>query len=301
MFDTVRLKATGIMNFPIDRFENVERKVYLCDSSETLLSVYFIKGINKLPFIKYQENDNSLEIEVSIPKYLYGENVTLLKQNDIDVFFTQLSDQLYSLCKVDIDKSEWRAKRIDVCWNFQVGNKLTDYMKQLSLKKIPRMNTVTYNQVETVIFQNKSKRIQFYDKEKECRDKKCSPEVIERAWGLIRMEVSPPDYEMKEYTTSRQAEKLLTKEFFMFVTRKIIPHLDFQIVNEHGITSDWIMSHSINKVETLIGFCELMQIYGMGGIRGFYKESTLDNRFKLLEIIEETKTLPRLEIDYLAL
>ncbi|ERI10689.1 hypothetical protein [Aneurinibacillus aneurinilyticus] len=62
MFDTVRLKATGIMNFPIDRFENVERKVYLCDSSETLLSVYFIKGINKLPFIKYQENDNSLEI-----------------------------------------------------------------------------------------------------------------------------------------------------------------------------------------------------------------------------------------------
>lgn len=301
MFDTVRLKTTGIMNFPIDRFENVDRRVYLDNSSNTLLSVYFIKGIDKLPFIKYQESDNSLEIEVSIPKYLYGENVTLLKQHDIDVFFTQLSDQLHSLFDVSIDRSEWRVKRIDVCWNFQTGNKLTDYMKQLSLKKIPRMNTITYNQVETVIFQNKSKRIQFYDKEKECRDKRCSPEVIERAWGLIRMEISPPDYEMKEYSADRKAVKLLTKEYFMYTTRKIIPHLNFHVVYEDGVTSEWIKSHSISQIETILGFCELLQNYGMGGAKGFYKGSTFDNRLKLMEILQESTKLPRLEIDYMTL
>ncbi len=58
------------------------------------------------------------------------------------------------------------------------------------------------------------------------------------------------------------------------------------------------MSNPISRIETIIGFCELMQIYGMGGIRGFYKESTLDNRLKLVGILQKKSKLPNLEIDY---
>jgi hypothetical protein len=144
---------------------------------------------------------------LSIPKFLFGENVTILKEQDIHEFFAQLRQELYSLIGVSIADSDWVALRTDVCWNFNVGNKVQDYLKQLSLCKLPRMWTLAINQAETVVFENKSKRIMLYDKERECRVRNFPKDVIERAKGVLRLEINPSDHEMKKYS---EQEKRLT-------------------------------------------------------------------------------------------
>lgn len=64
---------------------------------------------------------------------------------------------------------------------------------------MPFMNTIAYNQAETVIFQNKSKRIMFYDKESQCHSEKCPLSISEKAKGILRLEISTPDYDMRKY------------------------------------------------------------------------------------------------------
>lgn len=247
--------------------------------------------------MKYNSTTLVLEIELSIPTFLFDENITLLTMKDIDAFFTLLSHQLRNVLRVDIDRSEWKVKRIDICWNFNVGSKVTDYLFQLSLMKYPRRDTVTYNQTETVIWQNNSGRIMFYDKEKERRRKDATTSVIEQAKGILRMEVSPSEHEMREYSMDKRAKYLLTKEFFVFITRKISPHLVFRGTQELKI--EWLESlKSVQVAETLIDFTSLGKAFGYATMKRLYNQGTFSNRMKLLETSPQATILSPLEISY---
>lgn len=211
-----------------------------------------------------------------------------------------LSHQLHNELRVDIDRSEWKVKRIDVCWNFNVGSKVTDYLSQLSFMKYPRKDTVTYNQTETVIWKNNSSRIMFYDKEKERRRKDAPSSAIQRAKGILRMEVSPSDHEMKDYSIDKRALHLLTKEFFVFITRKISPYLAFSGTQE--LTMEWLESlNSVQVAETLIGFTSLGKAFGYATMKQLYSQGTFSNRMKLLEKSPRTTILSPLEISYSAI
>ncbi|HEY4430694.1 MAG TPA: hypothetical protein VGN87_06610 [Paenibacillus sp.] len=146
MFDTVRLKAESIV-VDSNVLESHEAKVttFLDKNTGEITDVYTF-ACNQIPFVKYNTTSFVIEVELSIPNFLFGENVTLLTTQDVDAFFTLLSHQLRNVLRVDIDRSEWKVKRIDVCWNFITGNKVTDYLFQLSLMKYPRRDTITYNQ-----------------------------------------------------------------------------------------------------------------------------------------------------------
>ncbi len=297
MFDTVRIKAENIVIHPdyIINQGNVQSTTYLDSLTGEIKTVAKIRN-EKFPYIKYNDYAYYLELEVSIPKFLYGENITLLKQHDIELFFSLINKELKSMFAVDIDKSEWRVKRVDVCWNFDVGKLKQDYLKQLALMRMSRMNTAVYNQVETVIFQNKSKRIMFYDKAKECVVHRWSQDLVQQADGLLRMEISPARHEMKEFSQSNKAIDLLTKEFFIFITRRTTPYLVFPSMEE--ITYEWVATHPITKVETAIGFKKLYSLFGLGGVRELYKPNTFGNRKQLLKMFESKSILPPLKIDY---
>ncbi|MDM5279894.1 ANTAR domain-containing protein [Paenibacillus silvae] len=300
MFDTVRLKAENILVESIV-LETLEAKVttYLDKNSGAVTDVYTFT-CNQIPFVKYNSTTFVLEVELSIPKFLFGENITLLTTKDVDAFFTLLSHQLRNVLRVDIDRSEWKVKRIDVCWNFNTGKKIRDYLFQLSLMKYPRRDTVTYNQTETVVWQNKSSRVMFYDKEKERRKKDAPSDVIERAKGLLRMEISPSDHEIREYSMDKRANHLLTKEFFVFVTRKISPHLVFS--GTHELTIEWLQSlKSVQEAETIIGFTSLSKAFGDATMKQIYSQGTFSNRLKLLEKSPQATALSSLEISYSAI
>jgi hypothetical protein len=110
----------------------------------------------KIPYIRYYEQSQQLVMELSIPKYLNGENVTMLTEQDIKNFFNTLESDLSALLGLSINKHHWSVKRLDVCWNFQVGDNIRDYMNVITNQEKPRMDSVIYNKIQTAVFKNKS-------------------------------------------------------------------------------------------------------------------------------------------------
>jgi hypothetical protein len=92
----------------------------------------------------------------------------------------------------------------------------------------------------------------FYDKEKERRKKNAPSDVIDKANGILRMEISPSDHDIRGFSLDKRAKKLLTKEFLVFVTRKISPHLVFS--GTHELTIEWVLSSkSVQEAKRLLG------------------------------------------------
>jgi hypothetical protein len=301
MFDTVRLRTTGftLNSNIISQYKN-QAMTYYDNETMTESTRYIIQDVANISHMRYYDKFCTLEIEVSIPKYLYGDNVQMVDEEDINRFFSLLHEQLYEMFGIRLHRrKEWKCLRVDVCWNFQVGKQIHDYMRQLAMMRFPRMNTLVYNQIETVIFQNKNNRIMFYDKECECRYRKSSKDVISRAAGILRMEISPPIYKMKQYASSRTAGDLLTMDYFRYVSNGVLPLLHFTIPDE--FPSEWIKSHPITQVETALGFIHLYRRFGEGGLKQLFKTSTLRNRMTLVENIIETQALPPLQIDLAAI
>ncbi|SDD37627.1 hypothetical protein SAMN02799630_03605 [Paenibacillus sp. UNCCL117] len=98
---------------------------------------------NRIPFIKYNVGYHYLRLQLSIPKFLFGNNITLIKATDIDAFFTELQQEISHLLGIKIEDSQWKVQRLDLSWNFNVGNKVQDYIKQISNQRASRMNTIT--------------------------------------------------------------------------------------------------------------------------------------------------------------
>jgi len=202
MFDTVGMKVFPV---PIDHNKWIAlqaKSATWLDSQTGQLKTKYKLTDSLLPFIEYHDYSQTLVIERSIPKFLYGSNVTLLKASDIPLFFQTLHERLNILFNIQVSKEEWICERVDVSWNFQVGNQIGDYIKQLGTMSIPYKKTVVYGHSETVSFKNKSNEILFYDKAKECKRHKEPPSVIEQANGLLRLEIRSTYDDLKKYAPS---------------------------------------------------------------------------------------------------
>ncbi|MED4908868.1 hypothetical protein P9761_11635 [Brevibacillus centrosporus] len=302
MFDTVRLQTivNSLNLIDCQDIENLKEFTYVNQKTGELCTKITGKT-SKLPFIQYNSCSGRLEVELSIPKLLYGENVTLLNQDDIQTFFALLEDELYRIFGKRIEKETWQVKRLDVCWNFAVGDKVKDYLKQIALMKINRLIKVVYQDGESVVFHDKNnqKRIMFYDKERECIQRKCQSDLIERANGLLRLEIRLPLREITNYAKERRAVDILRKGYFIYATAKILP-IEFTSSNE--ISYEWVTTHGINKAEMTIGFQTLKNEFGENGIKSLYSSSTLHNRKKLIKEMEQDVLVPELLfIDYSSL
>lgn len=193
MFDTIKLKAKFIVIDPII-LDNLQAKssTFVDKSTGQLKTKYTIKD-TCLPSIVYYEYSQTLTIEVSIPKFLYGNNVILIKDQDIPIFFQRLHERLYELLNIQMNIDDWKeTERIDICWNFQTMDNLSSYIKELNSIRLPSTKPSSHGLSETAIHSNKSKRIMFYNKQQECIDHKETQPIIDHAKGLLRMEIRPP-------------------------------------------------------------------------------------------------------------
>ncbi|NQX64614.1 hypothetical protein HQN90_00600 [Paenibacillus alba] len=249
MFDTITLKT----NIKIDHdllLEYDKQPITYFDHDTGFHKPIYKIHDKYIPYIVYRELIQLLEIQISIPKFLFGNNVRLLKESDIPLFFQRLHQRLHELFNIHVRTENWYLSRIDVCWSFQVNDQVSEYIKQISRIQIPFMKAHTDGYLETVTHNNKSSRVTFYNKQKECIDHKEPREVIEQAQGLLRMEVSPSYKDMKKYSSKRLAIDLLTRDFFTYTTKRIIRHIKLPDSVE-GLTIGWLQTHShiIGQVE----------------------------------------------------
>ncbi|MCY9593214.1 hypothetical protein PC41400_09100 [Paenibacillus chitinolyticus] len=102
MFDTIVMKASHV--FIANEYWNNLKPVIktFLDEETGLCRRSFVLHDEKIPYITYQEWSQSLIVQVSIPKFLYGNNVRLLQENDIFLFFQCLHERLFELFGVPL-------------------------------------------------------------------------------------------------------------------------------------------------------------------------------------------------------
>ncbi|MDO3676716.1 hypothetical protein [Paenibacillus ehimensis] len=294
MFDTIIMKTCPV--YPNLESVAAEKIAYL-DKGTT----YKIKD-SQIPYIKYYDNSRTLVLQVSIPKFLYGNNVTILQEKDIPLFFQRLHERLYELFQIEMKTEDWSGtERLDVCWNFQVGHLVSDYVREIHKLKLPYMKPYSYGHLETAGHKNDSRETIFYNKQLECIDRKEPKEIIDQAHGILRMEIRPSYKEMKKFSPKRHAVELLTKEFFIQMTEAALKPIQFTEAIE-GIPFSWLKSqhYDIRQIESVLGFKLLQSQFTETELKQLYKSGTYDNRRGLARRItfpSQTKLAP-LKIDY---
>jgi hypothetical protein len=286
MFDTIILKARPIPINPdtLNQY-NANSTTFYSKETGALNTSYKIYD-EKLPFMKYIENSQTLSVQVSIPKFLYGDNVTMLTESDIPLFFERLQDRIQRLFSVHIPHSDWTISRCDICCNFQVGKNVSEYVRLLSRQQLAYKNTITYNQDQTVEYRNKSSRIMFYDKYKQSMKEKESDSIIERSKGILRLEIKASDNDMKKFSLKRNAVELLQKPFFDYMTSKALAQIEYP-EEVSDIEFPWLMENKdgISQIETVLGFQMLQSMFDDSALRQLYTSSTYANRKNLAKKI----------------
>ncbi|WP_445489209.1 hypothetical protein [Niallia sp. 03133] len=305
MFDTVRMRLADI-HIEKETFRNIGnvKTTTYYDSETGVLNDRYILKHEEFPYIVYYSNTKSLIIQLSIPKFLYGENISVINKGDIKSFWERFEQRLKVLLGIVVERSKWIVQRVDVCWNFKVGNKVSDYIKYLGTKRLPYKSTNCINQSETVIYKNKSSRIMFYDKQKECKVNKQPEDIISRAEGVLRMEISPSYKNIQEIYSDRKAIDVLTVNFFKLITQRVLEQISFSEsrLNIMNLSYDWLLNRKINRVESIIGFNAIRNFIGDTMTKEIYG-STYYARKKWVDEIGflEFNQLSDLVIDYCSL
>lgn len=281
MFDTVTL-FTQIHVNPI---KLTQYKSYTYLKGGELRTNYTYEDTNLK--IEYKDFIHFLEIECSIPKFLYGNNVILIKEQDIPLFFQRLHDRLNELMGVEVHSEDWKVKRVDVCWNFQVGDQLDSYVKELGRVKIPYTVPHTYGINETAVHENDSRRISFYNKSKECKRNKRPKKIVNQAAGILRFEINVRGKNLTKYSKARKATDFLTQHFFDYITKPILERIHFPDEIQ-GLTVAWIksQSYSIQQIETALAFNLMRQCFSELELEELYSSQTYNKRKKLANLIQ---------------
>lgn len=300
MFDTITLKTNIHIESDLLQEYNNQPITYYDHDTGLHKSKYIIRD-KIIPYIEYREYIQLLVMQISIPKFLYGNNVSLIKESDIPLFFQRLHQRLHELFYLHVRTEDWYVSRIDVCWNFQVHEQVSEYIKQISRIQIPFMKPHTDGYLETVIHKNKSSRAMFYNKQKECIFHKEPQDIIDQAHGLLRMEISPSYKEMRKYSSTRLAKDLLTKDFFEHTTKRVLKHIKLPD-SINGLTIGWLQTypHLIGKIERSLGFQALHAQFSEIELREIYPASTYASKkseAKKLQFPSQTHLQP-LQIDY---
>lgn len=303
MFDTIKMKASPVYIDASQLNKFHEQSLTAIDTKTSELKTSYKIQDKQLPYIRYYEYSQTLVIELSIPKFLFDNNVTLLKERDIPIFFNKLNERLDDLFGIQVNSAEWQqVERLDYCWNFQLGDQVHTYLNQLSYMNMPYKTPYNYAHNETVGFKNKKRKvIIFYDKQKECIHSKESKEIIEQAKGILRFEVRPSYTDLKKFSPQRKATELLIGKAFKHFTDKVMKQVKLPVTVE-GLDYNWMKSQSfkISEVERVLGFRQMQAMFNDTELRDLYNSDTYDNRIKLSNRIQfpNSKQLENLMIDY---
>jgi len=153
---------------------------YLSDIKEnTDLKSGEIITFGKLRNLRLKIKGDTLTINGSLPKYLYGDNVQELTRKDTQEAIESLSDELH----LSIDKA--KIYRIDIASNFIMKEPLEKYY--LSLDTLPRYEKKPYR--DGVLFSTNKITLEFYNKAKELKKKRQPiPEIFQNR-NVIRYEI----------------------------------------------------------------------------------------------------------------
>lgn len=201
MFDTVAISRTFARSPDIDLLvKNGCKPFYSKYDGEPYKLV--LNGLNgaKEPRLTISKSPKALWIikaEVSIGSWLFGSNLFLPDEKDINNFYLSLSDFVRYKTGIRFEAHLERTTRLDATRDFQIGeSRVLSVLKELNNVDIPKYNRKPVNNTG-VYFENKgkskNKKYSIYSKYHDFLDKNASETELELAKGLLRLEVEHKD------------------------------------------------------------------------------------------------------------
>jgi len=152
----------------------------------------------RLTITKSQKGFWRLQAEVSIGAWLFNSNIFLPDENDLERFFSDLSDFIFYKIGIRFDVRLERTTILDATRDFNVSenSRVLGILKELTYVDIPKYDRRPFNDT-SVYWENKgvikNKIIKVYSKQHDFINNGASIEEIELAKGLLRLEVHHGD------------------------------------------------------------------------------------------------------------
>jgi len=135
---------------------------------------------------KDQSEPGRLVVEVSLPKFAYGENASLLRDGHLvpimDDVSTWVGDKVGELL---LPWQEWNVSRLDSVWSWAVGDNISHYLSAFQDTPVYNYVRSPYTDGENVCqgftWHAKSRKVNAYDKGYESG--------LESAEGVLRLEI----------------------------------------------------------------------------------------------------------------
>jgi len=292
MIDTVLLRAaveTPLSKNILQKFRWRNERYYFRDTASANSPCLF--------YYPARDGKYYLSIEASLPKILFGHNLTVLNQAEITEALQILSSLATAYFGVDFDAFSASVGRIDFCINFDVGaERIYAYLRSATEARPQRLKRRIIGKIETVEFFNKQRKIYLYDKARQSqfllRKDKIPPDVAASASGLIRLEArfSNPvviqrlvvdhlnltDRASRTILNSSVAKKVLSEALTQFELDKPIIMVDRRVE-----TLQKFYGYG-SKLQQLLGFMQLCDLYGQDNLisRGVVKRSAFYQHIK---------------------
>ncbi len=286
VYDTVRfVKPIGFLDpAELARRGDWKRQSITSLASGEVQDKFFLntEGEGTLPRLTWLAGSGYLVAEVSLPKLLNGENVTLIHEGDLPGAFKRVSEFVGDATGMAaVDVADWNLSRVDYCFAWKVDSLLPLYLEALSKLHLSRHNRQSI-EGDTLTFHSKANKLQFYDKHKESG--------LDIAEGVLRLEVTIRNTHYlaeKWLKTERTADKLLTDEGSKKVLEYFLDRLglssDKPICSRAGLLARIVKEFGIAGAEKLWLFVQLYELYGSKLVAAdFYNGRTFYRRRKQL-------------------
>ncbi len=223
MIDTVALRHNIPLLPPDLMFERgfTTRRYTLSDNRYTTWKLNPPRNKGTLPRLTWSSTPGGdwLTAEVSLPKFLFGNNVRLVSDVDVQRGLSDISRFISETSGVTFDAPLSQVGRVDYCGAFHVGeSNIVPYIAATAHATAARMLRHQFGST-TVCLGNKSKRFMVYSKHEEvlnrARAGSVTDDELHNSLGQLRLEVTHRNDSCRRVTKryklpARQARYLLT-------------------------------------------------------------------------------------------
>lgn len=218
-----------------------------------------------------------LSAEVSLPKFLYKNNVQMLDEAGLHEALHSVGAFASEHFGIAFDPFTATVGRVDFCCNFAVGDdRIYQYLRAASEAEPAHLKCRIIGKIETVEYYNGSRKIYCYDKlretERQFRKGKTTEQVVTAAEGILRLEARFNSTEAVKRLNSSQlklpdirAQTMLNFRVAKLVLTSAIESLG---LHEPIITFDRRLDslHQTygygSRFQRLTGFLQLCDVYG---------------------------------------
>lgn len=212
---------------------------------------------SKVARITYYPLDEKIFLEASLPKAVFGENVTELNESSYDESLEKVKNYVETVTDTGVIPLKlWSAHKIDTAKNFKVDS-VAEYLDYFSKIPLKYSGFPISFQNKTISWRSKTEGLKFYDKEAECRNK--------IARDILRMELRIQHQKhFRKILNRHKTDTVSLQDFtFDFLKKKLNEKLKLFFGStepvKKSMMDDFFGSMSARQAFSLIGFIEAIE------------------------------------------